>query len=84
MIVFFIFITFFIFTTINCRKVQFLTMGGKVKRKFVPIKVKLEALKRLESSESLIKLAVEYGVGEVTVEDWCWNKGIIEMFSSVK
>lgn len=42
-------------------------MIGKAKRKFVPIKSKLEALKRLDNGGSLKKLATENHVGEVTV-----------------
>lgn len=39
---------------------------------FVPIKTKFEALKRLDSPETL-KLAAEYSVGEGTVENCCRN-----------
>lgn len=42
----------------------FVTMSGKAKRKFMPIKTKLKALKRLDN-EPLKKLAAEYGDGEM-------------------
>lgn len=54
------------------------------KRKFVSLKVKLEALKRLDNGETLKKLALEYGVGEVTVGDWRRNRLKLEQFSSTK
>lgn len=47
----------------------FVTMSVNAKRQFAPIKVKLEALKRLNNGELLKKLAAEYGVVEVTVGD---------------
>ncbi|GBL72403.1 Jerky -like [Araneus ventricosus] len=56
----------------------------KSKRKFVPLKVKLEALKRLDKGETLKKLAAEYGVGEVTVDDWRRNTSKLEAFSTNK
>lgn len=59
-------------------------MSGKAKRRFVPIKIKLEALKRLDNGETLKKLAAEYGVGEVTVGDWRRNRDKIEKFSTNK
>lgn len=59
-------------------------MSAKSKRKFVPMKVKLEALKRLDKGETIKKLAAEYGVGEVTVGDWRRNRNKIEKFSSEK
>lgn len=55
-------------------------MSGKTKRKFVSVHTKLEALKRLDNGEAMKKLAVEYGVGEVTVGDWRRNRQKIEQF----
>lgn len=59
-------------------------MNTKSKRKFVPLKVKLEALKRLDKGETIKKLAAEYGVGEVTVGDWRRNRQNLEKYSSGK
>lgn len=59
-------------------------MSGKAKRKFVSIKEKLTALKRIDQGESLKKIAADYGVGETTVGDWRRNRNKIEQFSSVK
>lgn len=59
-------------------------MSGKGKRKFLPLSVKLEALKRLDKGETLKKLAAEYGVSEVTVGDWRRNREKIDRFSSGK
>mgnify|MGYP002224298275 CR=1 FL=1 len=49
-------------------------MTGRSKRKSVPLKVKLKALKRLDKGEILEKLAAGYGVGEVTIGDWRRNR----------
>ena len=54
------------------------------KRKFIPLKVKLEALKRLAKGGTLKILIVEYGTGEVTVGDWQRNRSKLEVFSSNK
>lgn len=59
-------------------------MSAKGKRKFVSIKTKLEALKRLDKGETIKKIAAEYGVGEVTVGDWRRNRDKIEKFASEK
>ncbi|GBM16148.1 hypothetical protein AVEN_163162-1 [Araneus ventricosus] len=56
----------------------------KSKSKFVPLKVKLEALKRLDKGETLKKLAAEYGVVEVTVGDWRRNRSKLEAFPTNK
>ena len=56
----------------------------KKKRKFVPLKVKLEALKGLDKGETLKKLAFEYGVGEVTVGDRHRSRSKLEVFCSNK
>lgn len=55
----------------------------KAKKKFVSIKEKLEALKRIDRGETLKKIAADYGVGETTVGDWRQYRNIIEQFSSV-
>lgn len=57
---------------------------GERKKKFVPLHIKLEALKRLDKGETLKKLAAEYGVGEVTVGDWRRNRSKLEQFTSNK
>lgn len=58
-------------------------MSGKGKKKFVSIKEKLEALKRIDRGETLKKIAADYGVGETTVGDWRRYRNKIEQFSSV-
>lgn len=59
-------------------------MSGKKKRKFMPLSMKLEELKRLDKGKTLKKYAADYGVCKVTVGDWCRNKDKIKTFSCNK
>lgn len=53
-------------------------MSGKRKRVVVSLETKWNALKRLDKGESIKKIAVELGVGEVTVGDWKRKRSDIE------
>ena len=53
---------------------------SKKKRKcvYVPLETKLKALKRLDHADNVQKVALDFGVGEVTIDDWRHNQGKIE------
>lgn len=53
------------------------------KRKLVCVNLqqKLDVLQRLDSGESVFKLAKELGVGVTTVKDWKKNRKDLESFS---
>lgn len=61
-------------------------MAQQIKRKklVILIETKLEALKWLDTGESINKIVANLGVGEVTVRDWRRNRTKIEQWLTLK
>mgnify|MGYP000350759845 CR=1 FL=1 len=57
-------------------------MASKRKHSSCTLKEKLEVLKRLDNGESATKLAIEFGVGKVTISDWKKKREKIEHFGN--
>ncbi|XP_018403653.1 PREDICTED: jerky protein homolog-like [Cyphomyrmex costatus] len=56
-------------------------MAPKRKKVCIPLKTKLEALKRIDKGECHKKVAAKFGVGRVTVGDWIRNRAKLKAWT---